>query len=184
MSSLSGSVHALPYCPLSADLHGMENPVHPSLKPVTSKRIKPLPSSLISVSIWIDPKMDWYGNPSGQRGRSQTFSNAAIEFCLTVAWLLGLSLRRAIEQTKSLLKTASLDWQVPDYSTLSRRKKQFGRLAVEGFCHGKTQAHLLVYDRGVSVVLNSDELGPNHYIAHERNWRMLKLTLKGNKGKV
>jgi hypothetical protein len=108
--------------------------------------------------------MDWYGNSSGRRGRSQTFSNAAIDFCLTVARILSVSLRRAIEEIKSLLRTASLDWQVPDYSTLSRRKKQLGRLAVENFCHGKTQAHLLVRDRGVGVVLNSDELGPNHYL--------------------
>jgi hypothetical protein len=167
--------------PVSTEFYDMENPVHPSLKPTPSKRIKPLPSSLISVSIWIDPKMDWYGNPSGQRGRSQTFSTAAIGFCLTVARILGVSLRRAIEETKNLLKTASLDWQVPDYSTLSRRKKQFGRLAVEGFCHSTTQAHLLVCDRGVSVVVNSAKLGPNNPIAYERNWRMLNWTLKGKK---
>jgi hypothetical protein len=170
--------------PVSSNFHGMENPVHPSLEPTPPKRIKPLPSSLTSVSIWIDPKMDWYGNPSGRRGRNQTFSDAAIDFCLTVARILSVSLRRAIEETKSLLRTASLDWQVPDYSTLSRRKKQLGRLAVENFCHGETQAHLLVYDRGVKVVFNSVELGPTHYIAYERNWRMLKLTIKGNKGKV
>lgn len=170
--------------PVSSNFHGMENPVHPSLEPTPPKRIKPLPSSLTSVSIWIDSKMDWYGKPSGQRGRSQTFSDAAIEFCLTVARILSVSLRRAIEEIKTVIKAASLDWQVPDYSTLSRRKKRFGRLSVESFCHGKTQAHLLVSDSGVSVVLNSVELGPTHYIAYERNWRMLKFTIKRNKGKV
>lgn len=127
--------------------------------------------------------MDWYGNPSGRRGRSQTFSNAAIDFCLTVARIAGLSLRRAIEQTKSLLKLASLDWQVPDYSTLSRRKKQSRGLAVENFCN-REALHLLVRDEGVGVVLNSVKLGPNHPLAYERNWRMLDLIVKNKKAKV
>lgn len=125
--------------------------------------------------------MDWYDNPSGRRGRSQTFSNAAIDFCLTVARILGVSLRRAIEQTKSLLKIASLDWQVPDYSTLSRRKKKSRGLAVQDFCNRETHLHLLVRNGGVGVVLNSDKLGPNHPLAYERNWRMLNWTLKGKK---
>jgi hypothetical protein len=184
MTSSSGSVHTLPYCfSLFAEFHGMEDPVDPRLKPANSKRSKPLASSLTSLSIWVDPEMEWYGNPDGTRGRSQTFSDAAIDFCLTVARVFGLSLRRAIEQTKSFLKTASLDWKVPDYSTLSRRKKQLGTLAVDNFRNSGTHLHLLVHDRGVSVsiLLNGAKLGPNHPLAYERNWRMLNVTLKNKK---
>ena len=182
MPSSSGSVHTLPYSfSLFAEFHGMEDPVDPRLKPANSKRSKPLASSLTSLSIWVDPEMEWYGSPDGTRGRSQTFSDAAIDFCLTVARIFGLSLRRAIEQTKSFLKTASLDWQVPDYSTLSRRKKQLESLAVDNFRNSGTHLHLLVGDRGVSVVLNGAKLGPNHPLVYECNWRMLNVTLKNKK---
>lgn len=160
----------------------MESPIYSKLKPANSKRIKPPVSSLTSVSIWIDPNTNWYANPSGTRGRSQTFGEVAIDFCLTVARIFNLSLRSAIEQTKILLKTASLDWQVPDYSTLSRRQKKLRRLAVDAFYTCETHVHLLVRDRGVGVVLKSAKLGPNHPLAYERSWRMLNLTLKGKKG--
>ncbi|NCQ28458.1 MAG: IS5/IS1182 family transposase, partial [Armatimonadetes bacterium] len=32
-----------------------------------------------SLTIWFDPEMNWDGIPSGKRGRSQTFSDAAIQ---------------------------------------------------------------------------------------------------------
>jgi hypothetical protein len=34
--------------------------------------------------IWLDPTMSWHGQPNGKRGRSQTFSDEAIQFCLSI----------------------------------------------------------------------------------------------------
>jgi hypothetical protein len=33
--------------------------------------------------IWLDPAMNWHGQASGKRGRSATFSDETIRFCLS-----------------------------------------------------------------------------------------------------
>jgi hypothetical protein len=38
-----------------------------------------------SLTIWFDPEMTWTPEPSGKRGRQQTYSDAAIQTCLTIA---------------------------------------------------------------------------------------------------
>lgn len=37
-----------------------------------------------SLDIWLDPGMSWFAAPAGKPGRSQRFSDSAIEFCLTL----------------------------------------------------------------------------------------------------
>ncbi|EKU82748.1 hypothetical protein HMPREF9710_01977 [Massilia timonae CCUG 45783] len=76
-----------------------------------------------SLLIWLDTTMNWHGQPSGKRGRSQAFSDEAIQFCLSIKCLFNLPLRQAMGMAQSLLKLAGLDWQVPDFSTVSRRQK-------------------------------------------------------------
>jgi hypothetical protein len=40
--------------------------------------------------------MQWYASASGKRGRQQTFSERAIELCLSFKCLLGLALRQTL----------------------------------------------------------------------------------------
>ena len=61
--------------------------------------------------------------PSGKRGRSATFTDAAIQACQTLKALFGLPLRQTTGLVASLLELAGHDWAVPDFSTLSRRQK-------------------------------------------------------------
>lgn len=75
-----------------------------------------------SLLIWLDTSMQWYAQPSGKPGRVATFSDAAIQFCLSMKCLFGLALRQTIGLVESLIKLAGLDWEVPNYSTLSRRQ--------------------------------------------------------------
>ena len=49
-----------------------------------------------SLTIWLDKRMQWFAACSGKRGRSPKFSNAAIQFCLTIKNLFGLALRQAV----------------------------------------------------------------------------------------
>lgn len=37
-----------------------------------------------SLTIWFDKDMQWYAPVSGKRGRQQTFTDAAIQFCLSI----------------------------------------------------------------------------------------------------
>ena len=48
----------------------------------------------------------WFAGKSGKRGRSDTFSGAAIPFCLMVKGLFGLPLRQTTGMVASLLKLA------------------------------------------------------------------------------
>ena len=76
-----------------------------------------------SLSSWFDAEMTWEAKPSGQRGRQQAYSDAAIQACLTIKVLFGLPLRQATGFVESLLELVGLDWAVPDFSTLCRRQK-------------------------------------------------------------
>lgn len=75
------------------------------------------------LSIWLNEDMQWYAAPSGKRGRNQTFSDAAIQFCLTIKCLFGLALRQTLGLVQSLLRLSGLPWAAPDYSTVCRRQK-------------------------------------------------------------
>jgi hypothetical protein len=43
--------------------------------------------------IWLDRDLQWSGLAGIKRGRTPLFSDAAIQFCLTIKALIGLALR-------------------------------------------------------------------------------------------
>ena len=67
--------------------------------------------------------MEWIPPPTGRRGRQQSFSDAAIQTCLTMKVLFGMPLRQTTGFVQSLLRLVGLDWNVPDFSTLCRRQR-------------------------------------------------------------
>ena len=73
--------------------------------------------------IWFDPETVWLAAPNGKRGRPATFTDAAIQACLTLKALFGLPLGQTTGLAVSLLDLAGLDWAVPDFSTLLRHQK-------------------------------------------------------------
>ena len=76
-----------------------------------------------SLLIWLDKGMSWFAPHEGRPGRPPVFSDAAIQFCLSIKVLFKLPLRQTAGMVASLLGMAGLDWPIPDYSTLSRRQK-------------------------------------------------------------
>ena len=95
-----------------------------------------------SLTIWFDPEMSWDAAPTGRRGRQQTYSDAAIQTCLSMKVLFGMALRQTTGFVESLLRLVGLNWTVPDFSTLSRRQKT---LAVNIPYRGsKGPLHLLI----------------------------------------
>ena len=61
--------------------------------------------------------------PTGKRGRQRVYTDAAVQSCLTMKVLFGLALRQTTGCVESLLRLVGLDWDVPDFSTLSRHQK-------------------------------------------------------------
>ena len=126
-----------------------------------------------SLLIWLDPKTNWHGQPSGKRGRSQTFSDEAIQFCLSIKCLFNLPLRQAMGMTQSLLQLAGLDWSVPDYSTVSRRQKTL-QVAI-GAVSTTTGLHLLVDSTGIKMLGEGEWKTKKHGADYRRQWRKVHL---------
>jgi transposase len=72
---------------------------------------------------WFDPGMGWEAEPTGKGGGQQSYSDAAIQTCLSMKVLFGMALRQTTGFVESLLRLVGLDWTVPGFSTLSRRQK-------------------------------------------------------------
>ena len=69
--------------------------------------------------------MTWLASYDGSPGRPAVFSDAAVQFCLTIQVLFKLPLRQTTGMVASLLKMAGLDWAVPDYTTLSDVRRRW-----------------------------------------------------------
>ena len=100
-----------------------------------------------SLTIWFDSDIAWAAKPTGKRGRQPVYSDAAVQTCLTMKVLFGMALRQTTGFVESLLCLIGLDWDVPDFSTLSRRQKT---LAVN-ISHRGSQGplHLLIPSRAL-----------------------------------
>ena len=113
--------------------------------------------------------MAWLATPSGKHGRQQTFSDSAIQACLTTRVLFGLPLRQTTGFVRRLLRLAGLDWPVTDFSTLCRRQKT---LAVQLPYRGSGgPLHLLFDSTGIKVRGEGEWHAREHGGAKRRVWR-------------
>ncbi len=126
-----------------------------------------------SLTIWFDPEMNWDAEPSGKRGRSRTFSDAAIQTCLTIKVLFGMALRQTTGFVESLLWLTGLDWVVPDFSTICRRQRT---LAVNIPYRGaKGPLHLLIDSTGIKVEGEGEWNARKHGGTKRRVWRKVHI---------
>ena len=126
-----------------------------------------------SLSIWFDAEMAWEAQPSGKRGRQQTYSDAAIQACLTIKVLFGLPLRQTTGFVESLLALTELDWSVPNFSTLCRRQKT---LPVAIPYRGSSgPLHLLVDSTGIKAEGEGEWNARKHGGPKRRLWRKVHI---------
>lgn len=126
-----------------------------------------------SLSIWFDAEMAWAAKPSGQRGRQQAYSDAAIQACLTIKVLFGLPLRQTTGFVESLLELVGLDWVVPDFSTLCRRQKT---LSVAIPYRGSSgPLHLLIDSTGIKAEGEGEWNARKHGGSKRRLWRKIHI---------
>lgn len=117
--------------------------------------------------------MIWDATPSGKRGRQQSYSDTAIQTCLTMKVLFGMALRQTTGFVESLLHLIGLNWVVPDFSTLSRRQKT---LAVNIPYRGsKGPLHLLIDSTGIKVEGEGEWNARKHGGPKRRVWRKIHL---------
>ena len=120
----------------------------------------------------------WLAEPSGKRGRPATFTDAAIQACLTLKVLFGLPLRQTTGLVESLLKLAGLDWSVPDFSTLSRRQK--GLNVAIPYRPSTGALHLLIDSTGIKAEGEGEWFAKKHGPSKPRQWRKVHLGIDAN----
>ncbi|XOY57572.1 MAG: IS5 family transposase [Rhodobacterales bacterium] len=126
-----------------------------------------------SLSIWFDPEMSWEAEASGRRGRQKTYSDAAIQACLSLKVLFGLPLRQTTGFVESLLKRVELDWSVPDFSTLCRRQKTLS-VAIP-YKGSAGPLHLLVDSTGIKAEGEGEWNARKHGGPKRRLWRKIHI---------
>ena len=126
-----------------------------------------------SLTIWFDPGMSWEAAPIGRRGRRQSYSDAAIQTCLTLKVLFGMALRQTTGFVGSLLRLIGLDWAVPDFSTLCRRQKTLKvNIPYRG---SQGPLHLLVDSTGIKVEGEGEWNARKHGGPKRRVWRKIHI---------
>ena len=132
---------------------GMSKPAPPTYRTTNWRAYNEALRRRGSLLVWFDPETEWLaasqGRPGGRRGRPATFSDAAIQTCLTLKALFGLPLRQTQGLVASLLELAGLDWPVPDFSTLCRRSS--GLTVQIPYRQGVSALHLLVDSTGIKA---------------------------------
>ena len=125
--------------------------------------------------IWLDKDMTWLSPHDGSPGRPAVFSDAAIQFCLTIKVLFKLPLRQTTGMLASLLKISGLGWAVPDYTTLRRRQKT---LAVQiPYRRPEGPLNLLVDSTGIKFLGDGEWQACKHGVQGRRQWRKVHLAM-------
>ena len=125
------------------------------------------------LTIWLDKDMQWLAQATGKRGRSPTFSDAAIQFCLTIKCLFSQPLRQTLGLVQSLLRMAGLPWTAPDYSTVCRRQKS---LDVQVHYKASTKGlHMLADSTGIKFLGEGEWKTKKHGAERRRQWRKVHL---------
>lgn len=126
-----------------------------------------------SLTIWFDPDMTWRAPPTGKRGRQPSFSDAAIQTCLTMKVLFGMPLRQTTGFVQSLLKLVGLDWVVPDFSTLCRRQRTLN-VAIP-YRGGAGPLNLLIDSTGIKAEGEGEWNARKHGGSKRRIWRKIHI---------
>lgn len=129
-----------------------------------------------SMLILVDQDMAWLAPHEGRPGRPPVFSDAAIQFCLSVKVLFKLPLRQTAGMVASLLRLAGLNWSVPDFSTLCRRQRtltvQIPYRRVDG------PLNLLVDSTGIKFLGDGEWQARKHGVQGRRQWRKVHLAME------
>ncbi len=119
--------------------------------------------------------MAWHAPLEGRPGRPPVFSNAAIQFCLSIKVLFKLPPQQTAGMVASLWQRAGLDWPVPDYSTLCRRQKtlqlQIPYRRVGG------PLNLLMDSTGIKFPGDGEWQARKHGAQGRRQWRKVHLAM-------
>jgi len=106
-----------------------------------------------SLTVWMTPEAlaAWHPPKTGRRGRSQTYSDLAIE----TGHLLRLAFGRSRRQTEGLLRSLAtllgLDIGIPDHTTVSRRSPGLALASALAQAQKTGPVHVVIDATGLKV---------------------------------
>ncbi len=119
---------------------------------------------------------------TGERGASDTYSNIAIETCLMLRAIYGLSLRKTNGFVLSILRLMKLTLKCPDYTTLCRRARMlkiiFERPATNG------PIVIAIDSTGIKVYGEGEWKVRQHGASKRRTWLKLHLAVNVNNNHI
>ena len=98
--------------------------------------------------------MSWVAAPTGWRGRQQTYSDAAVQTCLTMKVLFGMALRQTTGFVESLLQLIGFDWSVTEMLGQIPTDEAIGSVTADG-AYDTRKCHDAIADRGAHAVIPS-----------------------------
>ena len=137
-----------------------------------------------SLTVWISltaGKLVNWDAPRPRRrepGRQRKYSNHAIETAVTLGMVFHLSSRQSEGLLRSLFALMKLDNDVPDHTTISRRKAKLGKVPFYQDKH-KTPLHILIDSSGLAAHAGQLRRAPN-----SRDYRKLHLCVDEQSGEV
>ena len=137
-----------------------------------------------SLTVWISltaGKLVNWDAPRPRRrkpGRQRKYSNHAIETAVTLGMVFHLSSRQSEGLLRSLFALMKLDNDVPDHTTISRRKAKLGKVPFYQDKQ-KTPLHILFDSSGLAVHAGQLRRAPN-----SRDYRKLHLCVDEQSGEV
>ena len=137
-----------------------------------------------SLTVWISltaGKLVNWDAPRPRRrkpGRQDKYSNHAIETAVTLGMVFHLSSRQSEGLLRSLFALMKLDNDVPDHTTISRRKPKLGKVPFYQVKQ-KTPLHILIDSSGLAV-----HAGQLRRAQKSRDYRKLHLCVDEQSGEV
>lgn len=126
-----------------------------------------------SLTIWFYSAMTQEAAPTDKRGRQRDYRDTTIQPCPTMKVLFDMSLRQTIGFVENLLRLIVLDWEVLDFSTLSRRRKTL-KFNIP-YRRSDRSPHLLVDSTGIKVDGEGEWNARKHGGAKRRVWRKIHI---------
>lgn len=131
-----------------------------------------------SLTVWFEEEsiaQSWTPPPPKGRGKPGSYSDLAIQTCLTIKTLFRLPYRATEGLLRSLMGLAGLDLPVPDHTHMSRRAASLNAALPRR--KRKGPIHVVVDSTGLKIFGEGEWKVRSHGVGKRRTWRKIHLAV-------
>lgn len=127
-----------------------------------------------SITFWINKETasQWKAKSEKKKGRPKTYSEIAIEACVTMRVLFNLPYRQCEGFVEDLLRMMKLDVEVPCYTQICRRQKNL-KIKLKHNVNLNEAIHVVVDATGLKIFGEGEWKVRQHGHTKRRMWRKL-----------